>query len=124
MFHLRMIQMQPWPLVGLVKITFGSINLKTYLVHLNYATLDGNHNVDGCHHSLPRDGRVKKRYKDKEGSVHVLQSNKILKLAETECNDMQSQSNITGGLIWIDNGGGDDDMNEGDDDGGENISPG
>ena len=53
---------------------------------------------DGCHHSLPRDGRVKKRYKDKEGSLHVLQTNKILKLAETECLDMHIQSNITGGL--------------------------
>ena len=30
-------------LVGIVKITFGSINLKTYLVHLNYASLDGYH---------------------------------------------------------------------------------
>ena len=122
-----MIQMQPWPLVGLVKITFGSINLKTYLVHLNYATLDGNHNVDGCHHSLPRDGRVKKRDKDKEGSVHVLQTNKILQLAEAECRDMHSKSNITRGLVWIDDGGGDDDiidMDEEDDDGGENISLG
>ena len=50
LFHLRMIQMQPWPLVGLVKITFGSINLlKTYLV-------DGYPDGYGCHHSLPRDG--------------------------------------------------------------------
>ena len=76
-------------------------------MHLNYALLDGYHNGDGCHHSSPRDGRVKKRYKDKEGSVHVLQTNKILKLAETECRDMHSQSNITGRLAWIDNGGGD-----------------
>ena len=54
--------------------------------------------------------------------MHVLQTNKILKLAEADmpC-DMHSQSNITGGLVWIDNGGGDDDM---EDDGGENISPG
>ena len=84
--------------MGLVKITLGSINLKTYLVHLNNALLDGYHNGDGCHHSLPRDGRVKKRDKDKEGSLHVLQTNKILKLAETECLDMHIQSNITGGL--------------------------
>ena len=51
----------------------------------------------------------------------MLQTNKILKLAETECRDMHSQSNITGGLAWIDDGGGDD-MDE--EDGGQNISPG
>ena len=93
-------------------------------MHLNYALLDGYHNGDGCHHSSPRDGRVKKRYKDKEGSVHVLQTNKILKLAEADmpC-DMHSQSNITGDLAWIDDGGGDDDIIDMDEeDGGENIS--
>ena len=38
---------------------------------------------------------------------------------------MHSQSNITGGLAWIGDGGGDDDiidMDEEDEDGGENIS--
>ena len=52
----------------------------------------------------------------------MLQTNKKLKLAETECRDMHSQSNITGGLAWIDDGGGGDDVDE--EDGGENISPG